>query len=154
VLGTVASDRADAEQQVRRAIASGAGLERFRQIVEAQHGDPAVVDDYRRLPSVVDRHIVTAPRSGHLAGLNAELIGRASVALGAGRNRIEDAVDPAVGIMLLAKPGDPVRAGDGVLELHYRDRAKLEAAVGLALRAILVSEEPPLRRPLIVGEAR
>ena len=57
-----------------------------------------------------------------MTAVNAELVGRASVALGAGRDRVEDPVDPAVGIMVIAKPGDAVRAGAPVLELHFRDR--------------------------------
>src|SRR5204863_8442596 len=109
VLGRAASDRLDAERRVRDAIASGAGLERFRRIVENQGGDPRVVDDYGRLPAAPGRHVVTAPRGGFLCGLDAELVGRASAALGAGRDRVEDPIDPAVGIMLRAKPGDEVQ---------------------------------------------
>jgi pyrimidine-nucleoside phosphorylase len=154
VLGQVASDHADAERQVRGALASGAGLERFRRIIEAQHGDPAVVDDYGRLPSVPDRQAVTAARSGYIARLDAQLVGRASVVLGAGRNRVEEAVDPAVGIVLLAKPGDQVRAGDPVLELHYRSRTRIDDAMALASRALSIEDVPPPPRPLIRGEVR
>src|SRR3954454_16234744 len=79
VLGGIAATRADGERQVRQAIASGAGLERFRQIIEAQGGDPHVVDDYRRLPHVADRHLVTADRGGIVVRVDAELVARASV---------------------------------------------------------------------------
>jgi pyrimidine-nucleoside phosphorylase len=154
VLGKVAPDLAAATQQVQRAIASGAGLERFRRIVENQGGDPKVVDDYQRMPHVADRHIVAAPRAGFVTGLNAELVGRASVALGAGRDRVEDPVDPAVGIMVTAKPGDAVRAGAPVLELHYRDGARLDAAVRLTSQAITIGDAPPAPGRLIVGEVR
>jgi len=154
VLGKVAGDVAAGAEQVRRAIRSGAGLERFRQIIEIQGGDPKVVDDYGRLPSVTDRHVVAAGRGGFVTALDAERVGRASVALGAGRDRVEDPVDPAVGIMVVAKPGDAVRAGDPVLEIHYRDRARLEAAVRLTSQAIAVGDEAPPARRLIVGEVR
>jgi pyrimidine-nucleoside phosphorylase len=154
VLGKVADDFAAAEAQVRRAIASGAGLERFRQIIEIQGGDPKVVDDYGRMPHVADRHVVVASRAGFVTGLDAELVGRASVALGAGRDRVDDPVDPAVGIMVVAKPGDAVRARDPVLELHYRDRARLETAVGLTSQAIAIGDGAPPPRRLIVGEVR
>ena len=154
VLGKVASDRADAERRVRAAIASGEALERFRRIIEQQGGDPRVVDDYSRLPAAPSRHLITAPRTGYLARLDAELIGRASVALGAGRDRVEDAVDPAVGIILKAKPGAHVASGDPVLELHFRERAKLDAALALASRAITIGAEPPVLRAIIVGEVR
>jgi pyrimidine-nucleoside phosphorylase len=152
VLGKVADDRAAAERRVRDAIASGAGLERLRRIVEFQGGDPRVLDDYQRLPHVSDLHAVVATRDGYVTRLDAERVGRASVALGAGRDRVEDPVDPAVGIMVIAKPGDEVRAGDPVLQLHYRDRARLETAVGLASAAITIGDQRPAPRRLIVGE--
>lgn len=154
VLGGVAATRAEARRQVERAIASGAGLERFRRIIEFQGGDPRVVDDYARLPSAPTRHVVQAPRAGFLTALDAELVGKASVALGAGRDRVQDPVDHGVGILLLAKPGDALREGDGVLELLYRDRdpGRWDAAVALASRAVTVGDERPLPTPLIVGE--
>jgi pyrimidine-nucleoside phosphorylase len=154
VLGKVASDLAGAQRQVRRAISSGAGLERFRRVVETQGGDPNVVDDPARLPHVADRHQLTADRSGIVARVDAELVGRASVALGAGRDRVEDPVDPAVGIIVSAAPGDGVRAGDPLLELHYRERGRLDAALLLARQAVVVGDERPASRRLIVGEVR
>jgi pyrimidine-nucleoside phosphorylase len=154
LLGKVADDIADAEQQVRRAIASGAGLERFRQIIENQGGDPKVVDDYSRLPHAPNRETTSAPRGGYLTRLDAELIGRASVILGAGRDRVDDPVDPAVGITLYAKPGDALHAGDPVLELHYRDRARLESALQLVTAAVTIDDAPPPVRRAIVGEVR
>jgi pyrimidine-nucleoside phosphorylase len=154
VLGKAADDLSGAERQVRNAIASGAGLERFRRIIETQGGDPRVVDDYDRLPHVADRRVVAADRDGYLASVDAEAVGRASVALGAGRDRVEDAVDPAVGIIVAAKPGDAVRAGDPLLELHYRDRGRLEAAIRWATRAITIDDERPAPGRLIVGAVR
>src|SRR5438067_1108690 len=154
VLGKVAEDLADADRRARETIRTGAALERFRQIIEAQSGDPHVVDDYSRLPHVPNRHVVEAERSGYVARLDAELIGRASVALGAGRDRGEDAVDPAVGISIRATVRDAVRTGHPLLELHYRDRARLQTALGLATQAIAIRDDQPPRAPLIVGEVR
>jgi pyrimidine-nucleoside phosphorylase len=154
VLGKVARDRDEAEQKARGAIQSGAGLDRFRQIVEAQGGDPKVVDDYARLPHVSDRYVVAADRAGFVSRIDAELFGRASVALGAGRDRVEDPVDPAVGIMVLAKPGDAVRAGDPILELHYRERGRLETATRLTSQAITIGDQRPAATRLIVDEVR
>ena len=108
VLGGVTEDLPSARTQVLRAISSGSGLDRFRQIIEMQGGDPKIVDDHGRLPHVPDRWTVPASRSGFVTAVNAELVGRASVVLGAGRDRVEDPVDPAVGIMVIAKPGDEV----------------------------------------------
>ena len=154
VLGRVARDRAEAEQKARGAIASGAGLEKLRQIVETQGGDPRVVDDYARLPHAGAQHVVAADRAGYVNRVDAELVGRASVALGAGRNRVEDAVDHAVGIVVKVKPGDAVSAGDAMLEMHYRTRPTLDAALALASRAVTLGDERPPAGPLIVAEVR
>jgi pyrimidine-nucleoside phosphorylase len=152
ILGRVAADRPAAAVMVRQAIESGSGLERFRRIVEIQGGDPRIVDDYARLPHAPERHIVTAGQQGFLERLDAELVGRASVLLGAGRDRVEDPVDPAVGIMVMAKPGDRLSASDAVLELHYRDASRRDAALALLRRAFSVGERRPDARPVLVGE--
>ena len=154
VLGHGAADLADGQRRVRDCIASGAALAKFREMVEAQGGDPRVVDDYGRLPQVRDRHPIAAERDGYLARVDAELVGRASVVLGAGRDKVEDAVDPAVGIFVRAKPGDRVRAGQPLLELCYRERSRLEAAAALAARAVVLGDAPPAPAALIVGEVR
>ena len=96
--------------------------------------------------------MVVADRGGYVNRVDAELVGRASVALGAGRDRVEDPVDPAVGIVVKVKPGDEVRAGDPILEMHYRKGPKLEAALALASRAVSIRDERPAARRLIVAE--
>jgi pyrimidine-nucleoside phosphorylase len=152
LLAGLAATAADAEARVRRALASGDGVEKWREIVAQQGGDPATVDDYSRLPSVAPRHVVTAPRAGYLSVLDAELVGRATVALGAGRNKVDDAVDPAVGAMVLARPGDRLERGAPILELHFRREADLAAALELLARAVEIADEPPAVLPLVVDE--
>ena len=152
VLGGVASDRRGGARQVRDAIASGSAVEKFQRIVETQGGDPRVVDDYARLPGVTTVEVVAADRAGFVTRLDAELVGRASVALGAGRDRVDDPVDPAVGIALKATVGDQLRAGDPVLELRYRDRSRLDGARALARQAIALGDARPAAAPLIIGE--
>jgi pyrimidine-nucleoside phosphorylase len=154
VLGKAADDLADAEAMAIDAIRSGRAFERFRQIVEAQGGDPRVVDDPSRLPRVEKRATVRAPRSGFLTRVDAEKVGRAAVALGAGRDRVEDDVDFAVGILVNAKPGAAVNEGDPIFEVDYRDAARLDAARALLVAAIEIGAAPPAPRPLIVDEVR
>jgi thymidine phosphorylase len=84
--------------------------------------------------------------------LDAGLIGRATVALGGGRDRMDDAIDPGVGIMIRATVGDPVGPGDAILELRYRDPSRLAAALSLVNGAVRVEPEPPPARPLIIEE--
>ncbi|MDR1988599.1 MAG: thymidine phosphorylase [Acidobacteriaceae bacterium] len=152
VLGGVAADRAAAFAMCRATLASGAALDRFARIIEQQGGDPRIVDDYSRMPSVAQSVSMRAPRAGFLTRVDAELIGRASVALGAGRNRVEDTVDPAVGILVRRKPGDEIRQGETVLELFYRDDTALQAARPLAERAIVIGDAPFASRPMVLGE--
>jgi thymidine phosphorylase len=154
LLGGAATDRVEAEAKVRAAIASGDGLERFERIIEHQGGDARVIDDYGRLPSAPDRFLVAAPNSGFVTYVDAELVGRASVMLGAGRDTVDAAVDAGVGIMLIATEGDPVKAGDPVFELHFRDRARLPQVVEMLSRALSVGATRPAARRLIVGEVR
>jgi pyrimidine-nucleoside phosphorylase len=154
VLGGAAPNRAAAETKARNAIASREGLDRFRRIIEYQGGDPRVIDDYKRLPSAPERYVMPATRSGFVTYVDAELVGRASVALGAGRDTVDAAVDLGVGIMIAATEGDEVRIGDPVFELHYRDRAKLPQAIEMLSRATAIGATRPAPRRLIVGEVR
>jgi pyrimidine-nucleoside phosphorylase len=146
-LAGLATEETEAEALVRRALTSGQGLEKFREIIAAQGGDARVVDDYQRLPQAPNRMTVNADESGYVVGMDAERIGRAAMALGSGRNRVEEAIDPAVGILVTARPGQKVSQGDVLMELLYRDAATLERALPFARHACHVSGSP---RPLIL----
>jgi thymidine phosphorylase len=151
MLAGVAAAEAEALQRVRQSIASGQALDCFRRIIETQGGDPRVVDDYGRLPAAPERSTIAASRGGYVTQIDAELVGRASVVLGAGRDTVEDDVDPAVGIILKTHPGAAIRAGDPVLELHYRTIDRRDAARALAERAIVIDDAPPPEPPQIVA---
>jgi thymidine phosphorylase len=150
LLAGLAPSDADAAARARNALDSGRALERFRRLVEAQGGDPRVVDEPARLPSAPHRLVVTAPRAGCLVSLHAGLVGRASVALGAGRDRVDAAIDPGVGIVLRARPGEVLAAGDAVVELHHRDGERLGEARQLVEQAMTIGEEAPLGGPLVL----
>ncbi len=150
VLGGVTDSAEEANQRVRTALASGQGLEKFRQIIAQQGGDPRVADDYSLLPAAPHRRPVPAPRPGWVVGLDAELIGRAGMLLGAGRNRVEDTIDPGVGVTIRAHRGEQVRPGDPLVELHYRDEGPLEAAVQLVGQAYAIEDAAPVPQPLLL----
>jgi len=139
---------------VRKAIASGAGVEKFREIIKWQGGDPRVVDDYSRLPGAASQHTVKASRAGYLARLDAELIGRATMALGAGRERVEASIDPGVGAIVQAVPGDKLAAGDPILTLHLRDEKTLAAALALVNEAVTIGDAPVERTSVFLDEVR
>jgi pyrimidine-nucleoside phosphorylase len=149
-LAGVAAGDDEARAVLQRALDSGDALQRFRRMVELQGGDPAVVDDPSRLPSAALKADIAAGDDGYLARVDAEAVGKACVALGAGRRRTDDAVDPAVGVKIHAHVGDPVRRGQPVLEIHANDKTRLATARGLLEPALEIADMPLPARPLVV----
>jgi thymidine phosphorylase len=142
---------AAAEARVRHALASGAALDRFRRVIERQGGDPAVADNPSRLPRAPRLRTWTAARDGFVAGIDALAVGRASMALGAGRDRVDTAVDPGAGIVLRARPGDRVTRGDVLADLHVGAGGRDDEAVQLLGSAVAITDTPPAPGPLVLG---
>ena len=111
VMAGVAGSMDHALAICKKTIADGSALERFRKVVEAQGGDPRAIDDPSLLPQPKTRIEILAPESGFVNSLKAREIGVATMILGAGRALVSDSIDPAVGIMLNKKVGDPRRKG-------------------------------------------
>ena len=149
VLGGLADDRVSAHDTLARAIASGAAAEKFKEVIEAQGGNPAVVDDPALLPQAEAIELFRAPRRGLIAQIEPRAVGRGIIALGGGRTTMEDAVDPGVGFVITVKPGDWVEAGEPIASVFARDEAGLRAGAGALREAIRIGDEaePPL--PLI-----
>jgi pyrimidine-nucleoside phosphorylase len=150
VLSGVEPDLARAADAVRGALASGAGVEKFREIIRNQGGDPAVVDEYAKLPSAPDRDTIVATRQGYVTAIRAEAVGRAAVGLGAGRDRLEARVDHGVGFIIAAHVGSEVRPGDPIVEIHHRGGHGLAAARTLLEGAIVIAEAPLQAQPLVL----
>ena len=151
VAAGLADRETEAARRVREALGSGAGLDVLRRTIGRQGGDARVVDDYARLPAAAAREMIVAPRGGWLRAVDAERIGRASVALGAGRDKADAAVDPAAGLLLQATPGDPVERGQPLVELRHNRAPGLDAARELAGLAFEIGDEPPAPRPLVLS---
>jgi thymidine phosphorylase len=154
MLAGVDRDEGAAARRVDDALSSGRALQVFAKLIERQGGNARVIDDYSLLPSTPDCERLSATRSGYIAAVHAEAVGRASHALGAGRSRVGDAIDHAVGILVTTKPGDAVNDGDVLLELHHRGVRNLEAALALCREAISIGDEPPSPRQKVLGEVR
>jgi pyrimidine-nucleoside phosphorylase len=150
VVAGLESDEQRAENRVREALRSGAGVEKLRAIIDFQGGDPRVVDEYGRLPAAPDRHDITAPRSGYVSALRAGAVGHAAVALGAGRAALDDSIDPGVGIEIVSPVGAAVRTGEPVLRLHHRGGRGLSDAVRLLDGAVAMADASPPARPIVV----
>ena len=143
----LATDRTVARARVEAVVASGAALERFGVLIEAQGGDRRVIDDPARLPIAPVIEEVTAPADGVVAAVEPRAIGHAVVALGGGRSRTDDIVDPAVGVRILVKPGASVRAGQPLVIIHARTPAAAAAAAAAVRVAITFGAATP--RPLV-----
>ena len=136
------------------ALRSGAALERFRAMVRAQGGDERVVEEPGLLPAAARVIPFPAERGGYVAELDAREIGEAAMLLGAGRARKEDAIDPAVGLVLRVRRGDRVEAGQPLLDLHVNDGARLAEARERLRAAIRLGAEKPAYLPAVSGILR
>jgi pyrimidine-nucleoside phosphorylase len=145
---------AEAEVRVRDALASGAALRKFEEMLVRQGGDAGVIDNPGKLPQAGRRTSIEATAAGYLTRLDAEAVGRAAVMLGAGRDRVDAPIDLAAGVKVLKKPGDTIKLGDSVLVLHYNDEHLLEEAIRLARSAIDIGPTPPPSTPLVLGWVR
>jgi thymidine phosphorylase len=132
------------------ALDSGEAVEVFRRMIEAQGGDPRVVDDPAgTLPRAAVVTPIVAERDGYLAAVDAEALGRASSDLGAGRRKKGDAIDPAVGIVFRLKVGERAEAGRDLGAVHARAPDDADGCARRVLEALTWSEAPVPAPPLV-----
>jgi len=148
-LGGVSASVKEGRDRSMQLIASGEALERFRQMVEMQGGDPRVMDDAKRLPQATHTVDLKSAKSGYMGSMQCEQIGTACVILGGGRERKEDSVDPSVGIVMHKKVGDKVASGETFATVHYNVESRAKRAQQLIEQSCPVTEAPPAKRPLI-----
>jgi thymidine phosphorylase len=139
----------DARRAMEKSIATGKAAEHFQKIIEAQGGNPGVVDDPAILPQAAECELFSAPKRGFIARIEPKTIGRAIIEMGGGRTKVDEAVDPTVGFVITARPGDWVDAGEPLATIFGRDRAGIESGRQALRNAIRIADEadPPL--PLI-----
>ena len=142
VMGARAGSLDEARVLCSRTIADGSALERFRRVVAAQGGDPRAIDDPARLPSARRRITLPANRSGVVHALAARPIGRATMLLGAGRARVDSVIDPAVGVILHKKMGEPVEAGEPLCTVLLNDESAQAAAMAMIREAYMIGDGP------------
>lgn len=150
VAARAAETPAEAGKLLDRAWLSGAGVAKLVELVESHGGDARFVDDPDRLPSAPVVEDVAAPGGGFVQAIDALEVGLLVGALGAGRARKGDAVDPAVGVVLRAKVGDRVGASQTLASVHARSREAALAARKRLLRAYTLGPEAPTRPELIL----
>jgi pyrimidine-nucleoside phosphorylase len=148
-LGGVAGSPGEGRAMAAAALDDGRALERMREIVEAQGGNPAVLDDPAILPQAPVRRVVEAARSGTVVEVEARSIGHAAVELGAGRRALGTPIDPAVGFHITVKPGDIVEAGEAVATVYARTPEDAERGREALVAAIRIGEGPAAPLPLV-----
>lgn len=150
VLGRKAADLSSARQMAETHLSRGDALEKLRRMILAQGGDGKVVDDTSRLPHARERVSICAGHDGFVTRIDALEIGEAACLLGAGRLKKEDAIDPGVGVELLAPLGSEVHVGQAVAELHVNDATHLDEVRRKVLHAYHIGPKAPHPEPLIV----
>jgi pyrimidine-nucleoside phosphorylase len=149
-LGGASSTVAAGKIQSEKLISSGKALEKFRKMVELQGGDAGIIDNFKRLPQAQHTMEVSCPRNGYIASVQCEQVGTACVILGGGRERKDDSVDPAVGIVLHKKVGDAVSTGESLATIHYNAEAPAARAKQLLLESFQIADSPPsAKKPLV-----
>ncbi|HEY1657228.1 MAG TPA: thymidine phosphorylase [Candidatus Sulfotelmatobacter sp.] len=149
-LGGVAESVAAGESIGEKLINSGQALERFQKMVELQGGDPRTIDDPKRLPQAQHTLAVTSSESGYISAMQCEQVGTACVILGGGREKKEDSVDPAVGIVLHKKVGDAISKGEPLAMIYYNSESRAAQARQLLEKSFCIASTPPREKsPLI-----
>ncbi len=148
VFAGVTGDRAEGHGRLEDVLASGKALERFAALIEAQGGNPAIIDDPAVLPQAEEVEVLEAPAAGVVQSVEARCIGRAMIELGGGRQRMDDDIDPSVGFVISVKPGDQVAAGEAIASVFARDAEGIRAGRAALEEAIVIGEVGSLA-PLI-----
>jgi len=150
-LSGVAPDSETARKALLKALRSGQALNKLIQMIEAQGGDSSYLRQPIKLPRAAGFDFVRAKTSGYVQHIEALEIGKAAMFLGAGRERQEDVIDQAVGVVLKKKVGDPVEVGETLVEIHYNDNRRLPEVHQRLAAAYVIGAASPTRQPLLYG---
>ena len=140
----------EARELAQSKLVDGSGYRKLKEVIAAQGGNPQVLDRFDLLPNATGAREISSPRAGYVAAIDAELIGQASSIIGAGRDKKEDGIDPAVGVILEVKVGQKVEAGSVLCRLYYTGENRLDDAGELIEDAFRISANPPDERNLIL----
>jgi len=149
-LGKAAGSLEEAREIAQRKLLDGSGYRKLKQVIEAQGGNPNVLDRFELLPNASGAREVTSPRAGFVSSIDAEDIGRAAMMIGAGRDAKDDRIDPAVGLILEVKAGQRVEADSVLCRLYYTREERLDEAAQLVEDAFRISAHPPEEYDLIL----
>lgn len=146
----VTTGQAKGHQLLQQTLRDGSAIRLMQRVIKAQHGDARVVEEPDRLPQARFRIDVLAPRAGVLTAIDTLELGRCAVAMGAGRQRVEDNIDPAVGMVLRVKPGDRVLAAQPMITVHLNQRALSPALQSRLSQALRLGRQAVERQPMVL----
>ena len=149
-LGKKAASLDEARRIAEKHLLDGSAYQKFKQVVAAQGGNPHALDRFELLPNATGMREVSSPRGGYVSSIDAEDIGIASNMIGAGREKKDDSIDPAVGIILEVKMGERVEAGSVLCRLYYTKEDHVEEAADMVEDAFRISAQKPDERELIL----
>lgn len=149
-LGKVTPSLDEARDVAQRRLLDGSGYRKLKEVIQAQGGNPQVLDRFELLPNATGVQEVLSPRAGYITAIDAEEIGIASQIIGAGRDMKEDSIDPAVGVILEVKIGQKVDAGGVLCRLYYTKEDRVEEAAEMVEGAFRISQQPGEERNLIL----
>ncbi len=151
LLAGVAAERGTARAALEAALRSGRAARKLEEIIEAQGGAPAVVEDPALLPQANAERVFAAPRTGHVARVEPRTIGNAVVRMGGGRRTMEDVIDPGAGFEITVKPGDWVERGEPVASVYGRDDEVLQIGIEALGSAVEIADHPAAEPLPLVG---
>jgi len=149
-LAKITSTLDEGRELAQQKLLDGSGYKKFKEVIEAQSGNPQVLDRFELLPNATGVREIASPRAGYVSAIAAEDIGMASSMIGAGRNTKEDTIDPAVGVILEVKVGQKVDAGAVLCRVYYTSEEHVEEASQQIEDAFRISSQPPEERELIL----
>src|SRR5579863_4368555 len=149
-LGKIVPTLEEAREEAQRILLDGSGYRKFKDVIAAQGGNPQVLDKFELLPNATGAREILSPRSGYVSVIDAGYVGQASAMLGAGRGAKDEAIDPAVGVILEVKCGNKIDAGGVLCRLYHTSEEKVEEAAELIEDAFRISSSPPDARELIL----
>ena len=151
ILGKKATELESARRMAQEAIDNGSALNKFKELIQTQHGDVNVIDHPELLPSASLVIPIAADSSGWVKVVDAQDVGESSVEIGAGRQKKGDAIDQAVGIMVRVKVGDRIEAGQTLFDVHVSDRKAFETVFQKLKTSVEISDEPVEPPPYFWG---
>ncbi len=149
IVAGVQSDEAAARKQALEAINSGRALERFGRVIEAQGGDPRVLEDLSLLPHANRELVVNSARRGWVTGIEADELGRIVMEWGGGRSRLGEPIDLGVGLAIEAKLGSRVERGEPLVRAFFNDESRRDEMKQRLESAFHIGDAAPITQPLV-----